>query len=558
MRPQVTAVVLAYGDEPVLGECVQAILASTDVDVDVVLVDNGCTTDAVERQRETAGVTVVSPGTNTGFAGGCNLGARHAHGAVLAFVNGDAVVRPDALGALVAALDDDAVGLASASLRLYEQPELMNSAGNPMHFSGLSWAGGLGEPATAYAVARDVPLATGAATAVRADRFAELGGFAEEMFAYCEDAELSLRTWQHGWRVRYVPDAVVLHRYEFSRNPTKNFLLERNRLFLVGTLYERRTLAVLMPVLLALEVAVSLVALRQGWFRQKSAGWWWLWRHRDVVAARRRWVQASRRVPDRDLVGLLTGDFAPGDSTGLVAPPPLRAASRGYWAVARRLLAGGRLPRVPADHPATMEPAAAMTDDTTSKAYAQRLERLEGARWKRILDVQRPYRWNLGRLDLGRTLDVGCGIGRNLVSLPAGRLGVDHNATSVQTARERGLDAITSAEFDERYPEHPPVAEFDSILLAHVLEHMTRDEGLWLLRHYLPHGASKVAVICPQEKGYTTDATHVTFLDGADIAGMLEEVGLRVLRVASFPFPRAVGKVFAYNETVVVAERPRT
>src|SRR6188472_3673112 len=105
MIPRITAVVLAYGDEPVLQECVGAILASTDVDVDVVLVDNGCTSDAVDQLHQTAGVTVVSPGTNTGFAGGCNLGARHAAGEVLAFINGDAVVRPAALRALADTLD---------------------------------------------------------------------------------------------------------------------------------------------------------------------------------------------------------------------------------------------------------------------------------------------------------------------------------------------------------------------------------------------------------------------------------------------------------------------
>jgi hypothetical protein len=48
----------------------------------------------------------------------------------------------------------------------------------------------------------------------------------------------------------------------------------------------------------------------------------------------------------------------------------------------------------------------------------------------------------------------------------------------------------------------------------------------------------------------------VTFLDGADLTGMLEEVGLRVRRVSSFPLPRVAGKVFAYNETVVLADRP--
>ncbi len=335
---RVTAIVLAYGAEPVLGECVHAILASTGVDPDVVLVDNGCTTDAVDRLRNVAGVTVLTPGTNTGFAGGCNLGAGQAQAPVLAFVNGDAVVRPEALRALADALDDDAVGLASGSLRLYDQPEVMNSAGNPLHFSGLSWAGGLGEPASAHRIPQDVASATGAATAVRSDRFAALGGFCEPMFAYCEDAELSLRTWQRGWRVRYVPGAVVLHRYEFSRNPLKSYLLERNRLFLVATLYERRTLAVLLPVLLALEVAVAAVSFKQGWFREKARGWWWLWRHRSEVAARRHEVQAARRVPDRDLLDLMTGDFAPGASTGLAAPAPVRAASRGYWAVARRVL----------------------------------------------------------------------------------------------------------------------------------------------------------------------------------------------------------------------------
>jgi GT2 family glycosyltransferase len=336
--PRVTAVVLAYGAEPVLGECVHALLDSAGADVDVVLVDNGCTTDAVERLRDVAGVTVVTPGTNTGFAGGCNLGARHAESPVLAFVNGDAVVRPGALRALADALEDETVGLASGSLRLYDEPDVMNSAGNPVHFTGLSWAGGLGEPAADHATPQDVASATGAATAVRADRFAELGGFCEPMFAYCEDAELSLRTWQHGWRVRYVPDAVVLHRYEFSRNSLKSYLLERNRLFLVATLYERRTLLVLLPVLVALDAAVALVALRQGWFREKARGWWWLLRHRGEVAGRRRLVQESRRVPDREVLRLLTGDFAPGESTGLAAPAPLRVASRGYWAVARRVL----------------------------------------------------------------------------------------------------------------------------------------------------------------------------------------------------------------------------
>jgi SAM-dependent methyltransferase len=197
-----------------------------------------------------------------------------------------------------------------------------------------------------------------------------------------------------------------------------------------------------------------------------------------------------------------------------------------------------------------------MSDDTTSEAYAQRLQQRGGRRWKQLLDVQRPYRWNIRRLDLGRTLDVGCGIGRYLQTLPAGSLGVDHNPNSVAVARSRGLNALSSSEFDDRYPQPSTPPQFDSILLSHVLEHMTRIQGMALLEHYLPFARRSVAAICPQERGYTTDATHVTFLDGSDIVEMLEDVGLRTRSVRSFPLPRFAGRAFTYNETVVLADRP--
>lgn len=334
-KPRVTAVVLAYGDEPVLEESISAIVDSIDVDADVVLVDNGCTSDVVERMRRRRRVTVIDPGRNTGYAAGCNLGASHATGDYLAFINGDAVVERSALRALVEVLTDDSIALASASLRLYGDRETMNSAGNPVHFTGLSWAGGLGEPASAHSRSTEIASATGAAVAVRADRFRSLHGFCELMFAYCEDAELSLRCWQRGWRVVYVPEAVVAHRYEFTRNPAKLYLLERNRLILVLTLFERRTLLRLLPPLILLEVLILAVSLKQGWAMSKVRGWVWLWSHRQLVRERRARVQADRSLGDESLLALMTGDFAPGASTGFGAPKWARKTSMVYWSMVR-------------------------------------------------------------------------------------------------------------------------------------------------------------------------------------------------------------------------------
>jgi len=193
-------------------------------------------------------------------------------------------------------------------------------------------------------------------------------------------------------------------------------------------------------------------------------------------------------------------------------------------------------------------------EDTTGSSYTSRLRRLSGVSWKQRLDVQAPYRWNLRRL-LGdrRVLDVGCGIGRNLAALDKGSVGVDHNQHSVRHCRALGLEAYTSEEF-----RAADLGQFQGMLLAHVIEHLPPGGEPDVLREYLPHLAplSTVVLICPQERGFATDATHTTFFDIARLSDLCREVGLEVTRTHSFPFPRVVGKVFPYNEFVVAARLP--
>ena len=192
---------------------------------------------------------------------------------------------------------------------------------------------------------------------------------------------------------------------------------------------------------------------------------------------------------------------------------------------------------------------------TSGVDYARRLLRLETAPWKRLLNVQAPYRWNLRRLQLGRVLDVGCGIGRNLDHLDGNGVGVDHNAESIAIARSRGLSAYVPEDFAASADAR--LGGFDTLLLAHVLEHVDADVAEELVRTYLPYlrADGRVVFITPQEVGYRSDDTHVRFVDASELERHAASLGLRVTRSYSFPFPRPVGKVFAYNEFVVVTER---
>ena len=331
----ISVVTVAYGAGPSLGRLLASLVGEAD---EVVVVDNGEGGEEIAEARSREGVSVVSPGENLGFAAGSNLGAREAGGDVLVFLNPDTVVAPGALDSLRRTLEDRSIGIAMARLLLLDRPELLNSRGTEVHVSGIGWAAGYGEPAESVREPLEIAAPSGAAMAMRAETFHALGGFAEELFMYLEDVELGWRAHLAGLRVVVDPEADVFHEYDFARNPRKNYFIERNRLFFCLTSFSPRMLTLLAPVLVSTELGMAAVALKEGWFRDKAAGWGWCIRNARVLARRRRATQGLRTVRDRELAGLLTPVFDPGM---LPVPRVLRAANpvvAQYWRLVRRAL----------------------------------------------------------------------------------------------------------------------------------------------------------------------------------------------------------------------------
>ena len=193
--------------------------------------------------------------------------------------------------------------------------------------------------------------------------------------------------------------------------------------------------------------------------------------------------------------------------------------------------------------------------DTRDLDYTRRLIRVQTSGWKRFVDVQAPYRWNLRRLHLGLTLEIGCGIGRNLLHLQGQAIGIDHNGYSVEVCRSRNLTAFTPDGFKQS--SYAREERFDSILVSHVAEHMRDDEVVSLVRIAFDisvQGASHHSGT-PQELGYRSDKTHVMFMDFSKLHAILRELGFAEERSRSFPLPRLFGRLFLYNEFVVVGYR---
>ena len=233
-------VVLTYRPPAdVLHDCIASLVRSADADA-IVVVDNGGAANAGRVAAAETPVTVLRPGENLGFAGGMNLGMRHAIDAgatSVALLNDDTVVAPGWLATLAARLDDgDDVGAVQPKLLFPgPPPERINSVGVRWRTDGAGIDIGFDEiDRGQYDQTRPIELFTGGAVLLRRELIEMTGGFDDRYFLYYEDVDLGLRGRELGWRYLCEPASVVWHRRgaTTAARPTQSrYWQERNRLW---------------------------------------------------------------------------------------------------------------------------------------------------------------------------------------------------------------------------------------------------------------------------------------------------------------------------------------
>lgn len=218
--PRVYTIVLNYQRSDDTVRCVSSLRRSTYRNQFLVVVDNGSNAHARDELRAGVGATpLLQSGKNLGFAGGNNLGIRHALDRDADYVwilNPDTVVEPDALERLVQTMARFAeAGIVGSRL-------LRGDDGTTLLFNGgmIDWSRGgkpvlpdMGKPekdATATAIA-PIDYATGASMLVRRQLIEEIGVLPERYFLYFEETDFNTRARRAGWNVLLEPRSRVLH-----------------------------------------------------------------------------------------------------------------------------------------------------------------------------------------------------------------------------------------------------------------------------------------------------------------------------------------------------------
>jgi N-acetylglucosaminyl-diphospho-decaprenol L-rhamnosyltransferase len=236
-------ITVSYNTRKLLGACLGSALAGLErsgLAGEVWVVDNASADGSADMVRECfPGVRLVAHDENVGFAAGNNLAlraigfGRESNSAPLLwslprhvlFLNPDTRVVDNALGVMVHFLDETSTAGAAGARLVHGDGSFQHSAFSfpglaqifldffPIHQRLLDSPLNGRYPRRLYESGQPFPVdhPLGAALMVRAETLAQVGGFDERFFMYCEEIDLCRRIKAAGWEVYCLPQAEIVH-----------------------------------------------------------------------------------------------------------------------------------------------------------------------------------------------------------------------------------------------------------------------------------------------------------------------------------------------------------
>ncbi len=322
--PAVVAVVITTAPGPGLEATLASLVAQDYSALGILVLAHG-------DPEAAARVAAVAPQAfvrvleeNRGFGAACNEASLMTQGAAFYLLCHDDVrLDPDAVSRMVEGAFRTNAGIVTPKVVTYEDPLVLLHVGQTCDRFGVVQE--RIEPGEIdhgqQDLERDVFVAPGGVTLVRADLFAALRGFDPLIPALGEDLDLCWRAQVAGARIVVVPSARVAHRETVltaertvtaigTRRASRQDLLRRHQLLVVATGWSWRSLWVVLPLLAALdavEVVVALVGRDTDRAGAILGAWRWLAFHRRRVRDRRRLRREVAVLADGDLRQLQVG-----------------------------------------------------------------------------------------------------------------------------------------------------------------------------------------------------------------------------------------------------------
>ena len=310
--PSVSVVIVNFNGKELLKQCLRTLSKTDYPNYEVIVVDNASTDGSLTEIKKTfssnSHIKLFENLENSGHSKGCNIGAQMTKGRYLVFLDSDIEFEAtNWLKELVNVMENDStVGLAQAKIVLSEDKRRLDCVCVAIDALG-TWAANYGSQEGHLKDNFEIMAASSGCSIMRREVFDVAGGFDDAYFIYDDDTDLSLRTRMLGYRVLFVPSAVVIHRSGALRGVSGvgPYYSAKNRLRTVLKNYELRNVWWKFSVLTFFTVMVSagfFVTKKHNEAKATLKGVVNSFSELPQIWKKRLMFQSKRRVKDAELV----------------------------------------------------------------------------------------------------------------------------------------------------------------------------------------------------------------------------------------------------------------
>ncbi len=308
----VTIIIVTRNHLEHLKDCLESVMNLDYPHVEIILADNASTDGSAGFvQQKFPSVKVLRFDKNFGFAEGNNRAIKQAKGDYIFLLNPDTKIEPECVNRLVEIMErDKSIGICMPKMPMFNEPSVINSTGIIANELLLGRDRGAWElDCGQYDREKQILGACGAGMFIRRNLFEKIGYFDRLYFAYYEDLDFSIRAWCSGYKVNFVPQAIVYHKYRpFRKDILNEYIDHRNRLRMMLKNMSLVTLSWMLPKSLYSDIKsiyrhIRRKRFRLAYYRLKALIWNLIMLPDTLI--RRVKIQMKRVVKDKPIISML-------------------------------------------------------------------------------------------------------------------------------------------------------------------------------------------------------------------------------------------------------------
>lgn len=323
MENRVAIILLNYKQYAVkyLADCFNSLKEQDYLgEIKIFIVDNASSLESFDFLKKGApGAEIIRNENNDGFAKGNNdaikIALKQNFSHVL-LINMDTISDKRTVSKMMDLIEsEEGIGAVQARLMLHPETELVNSLGNSTHFLGfgycLNYRDNYQQLLNKGKVKKQSKIfyPSGAAVLFKSSVLQKVGLFDETYWMYNEDQDLGWRIWLAGYSCLLAEDAIVYHKYEFSRSVSKYYFMDRNRTITILKNYHVITLLLIIPAVIIMELGLLFFSVLNGSLKEKFKTWAYFFQIKNWqrIISERRQIQNNRCLKEKEIVKLISG-----------------------------------------------------------------------------------------------------------------------------------------------------------------------------------------------------------------------------------------------------------